>query len=79
MLTVPTASAIETIYDVLLSNVAFNFNLRHYTKAKAKKGAASQNSVTKTEPCASFFDFFSPPEVPEDGAGLSMVGRCRLT
>jgi len=32
VLKAPTASAIETIYDELLSNVAFMFNLRRYNE-----------------------------------------------
>ena len=40
-------------------------------KKKAKKGAKpGTKPQTKLEPVASFFNFFSPPEVPEDGADL---------
>lgn len=35
-------------------------------KKKPKKGAKNAKPVTKTEPCESFFNFFSPPKVPED-------------
>ncbi|GAA0184244.1 chromatin/chromatin-binding, or -regulatory protein [Lithospermum erythrorhizon] len=35
-------------------------------KKKPKKGSKSAKPITKTEQCESFFNFFSPPEVPED-------------
>ena len=35
-------------------------------KKKPKKGAKNAKPVTKTEQCDSFFNFFSPPQVPED-------------
>ena len=35
-------------------------------KAKAVKGKPAGRMLTKTEPCASFFNFFSPPAVPEN-------------
>lgn len=35
-------------------------------KKKPKKGAKNTKLVTKTEQCDSFFNFFSPPQVPED-------------
>nr|GMD55777.1 nucleosome assembly protein 1;2 [Ipomoea batatas] len=35
-------------------------------KKKPKKGSKNAKPVTKTEQCDSFFNFFSPPEVPED-------------
>lgn len=35
-------------------------------KAKAVKGKPAGRMLTKTEPCASFFNFFSPPVVPEN-------------
>ena len=35
-------------------------------KAKPVKGKPAGRMLTKTEPCASFFSFFSPPAVPED-------------
>ncbi len=35
-------------------------------KAKPVKGKPAGRMLTKTEPCASFFNFFSPPAVPED-------------
>jgi hypothetical protein len=35
VLKAPTASAIGTIYNELVSNVAFNFNLRCYTEVAA--------------------------------------------
>ncbi|XP_024527849.1 nucleosome assembly protein 1;4 isoform X1 [Selaginella moellendorffii] len=35
-------------------------------KKKPKKGAKNTKPVTKTEQCDSFFNFFSPPLVPDD-------------
>ncbi|CAL0325529.1 unnamed protein product [Lupinus luteus] len=35
-------------------------------KKKPKKGSKNAKPITKTENCESFFNFFSPPEVPED-------------
>ena len=35
-------------------------------KKKPKKGALNTKPVTKTEQCDSFFNFFNPPQVPED-------------
>lgn len=35
-------------------------------KKKAKKGSKNTKPVTKTENCDSFFNFFNPPQVPED-------------
>ncbi|CAI9766022.1 unnamed protein product [Fraxinus pennsylvanica] len=35
-------------------------------KKKPKKGSKNAKPITKTEQCESFFNFFSPPEVPED-------------
>ncbi|KAL8138567.1 hypothetical protein V2J09_004568 [Rumex salicifolius] len=35
-------------------------------KKKPKKGSKNAKPITKTETCESFFNFFSPPQVPED-------------
>jgi nucleosome assembly protein 1-like 1 len=35
-------------------------------KKKPKKGSKNAKPITKTEECESFFNFFSPPQVPED-------------
>ncbi|KAJ8766908.1 hypothetical protein K2173_011726 [Erythroxylum novogranatense] len=35
-------------------------------KKKPKKGSKNAKPMTKIEECESFFNFFSPPEVPED-------------
>nr|GMD41246.1 nucleosome assembly protein 1;2 [Ipomoea batatas] len=35
-------------------------------KKKPKKGSKNVKPITKTEQCDSFFNFFSPPQVPED-------------
>ncbi|KAL2555242.1 Nucleosome assembly protein 1-2 [Forsythia ovata] len=35
-------------------------------KKKPKKGTKNAKPITKTEQCQSFFNFFTPPEVPEE-------------
>lgn len=35
-------------------------------KKKPKKGSKNMKPITKTEKCDSFFNFFKPPEVPEN-------------
>ncbi|CAN8257605.1 unnamed protein product [Cochlearia groenlandica] len=35
-------------------------------KKKPKKGSKNTKPITKTEDCESFFNFFSPPQVPDD-------------
>ncbi|GLT73254.1 hypothetical protein SLA2020_451260 [Shorea laevis] len=35
-------------------------------KKKPRKGSKNAKPITKTENCESFFNFFNPPEVPED-------------
>ncbi|KAF5931854.1 hypothetical protein HYC85_028025 [Camellia sinensis] len=35
-------------------------------RGSRKKGSKNAKPITKTEKCESFFNFFSPPEVPED-------------
>ncbi|KAK1314866.1 hypothetical protein QJS10_CPA06g01039 [Acorus calamus] len=35
-------------------------------KKKPRKGSKNAKSITKTEKCDSFFNFFNPPQVPED-------------
>lgn len=35
-------------------------------KKKPKKGAKNAKPITKTEDCESFFNFFNPPQVPDD-------------
>ncbi|XP_038986967.1 nucleosome assembly protein 1;2-like isoform X2 [Phoenix dactylifera] len=35
-------------------------------KKKPKKGSKNAKPITKTEECVSFFNFFSPPQVPDD-------------
>uniref|UniRef100_A0A1D1ZF83 Putative nucleosome assembly protein C2D10.11C n=1 Tax=Anthurium amnicola TaxID=1678845 RepID=A0A1D1ZF83_9ARAE len=39
-------------------------------KRKPKKGSKNAKPVTKTENCESFFNFFNPPQVPEDDDDL---------
>lgn len=35
-------------------------------KKKPRKGSKNAKPMTKTEDCPSFFNFFSPPQVPDD-------------
>ena len=35
-------------------------------KKKPKKGSTNTKPVTKMEDCESFFNFFNPPEVPDE-------------
>ncbi|XP_076920950.1 nucleosome assembly protein 1;2-like [Bidens hawaiensis] len=35
-------------------------------KKKPKRGSKNKKRITKTEDCESFFNFFSPPQMPED-------------
>ncbi|PIA64304.1 hypothetical protein AQUCO_00100053v1 [Aquilegia coerulea] len=39
-------------------------------KKKPKKGSKNAKPITKTEDCESFFNFFNPPQVPEDDADI---------
>ncbi|GAB4842592.1 Nucleosome assembly protein 1.1 [Ancistrocladus abbreviatus] len=39
-------------------------------KKKPRKGSKNAKPITKTENCESFFNFFSPPQVPEDDDDL---------
>ncbi|XP_078428924.1 nucleosome assembly protein 1;2-like [Wolffia australiana] len=39
-------------------------------KKKPKKGSRNAKPITKTEVCESFFNFFSPPQVPDDDDDL---------
>lgn len=39
-------------------------------KKKPKKGSKNAKPITKTEDCESFFNFFNPPQVPEDDEEL---------
>ncbi|KAG4990694.1 hypothetical protein AAZX31_09G062100 [Glycine max] len=39
-------------------------------KKKPKKGSKNAKPITKTESCESFFNFFKPPEVPEDDVDI---------
>mmetsp|Transcript_21656 Transcript_21656/g.60192 ORF Transcript_21656/g.60192 Transcript_21656/m.60192 type:complete len:377 (-) Transcript_21656:211-1341(-) len=39
-------------------------------KKKPKKGKAGGKPITKSEPCESFFNFFSPPKIPDDADEL---------
>lgn len=42
---------------------AFRHRTPQIMKKKAKKGKAAGKTLTKSEPCESFFNFFSPPKV----------------
>ncbi|XP_059456719.1 nucleosome assembly protein 1;4-like [Corylus avellana] len=39
-------------------------------KKKPRKGSKNAKPITKTESCESFFNFFNPPQVPEDDEDL---------
>ncbi|KAM5583688.1 putative disease resistance protein [Rosa sericea] len=39
-------------------------------KEKSKKGLKNSKPLTRTESCESFFNFFSPPQLPEDDADV---------
>lgn len=39
-------------------------------RKKPKKGAKNAKPITKTEVCESFFNFFTPPQVPEDNEDI---------
>ncbi|CAA7410016.1 unnamed protein product [Spirodela intermedia] len=39
-------------------------------KKKPKKGSKNSKPITKTENCESFFNFFNPPQVPDDDVDL---------
>ncbi|CAL9180826.1 unnamed protein product [Musa hybrid cultivar] len=39
-------------------------------KKKPKKGSKNAKPITKTEDCESFFNFFKPPQVPDDDADI---------
>lgn len=39
-------------------------------KKKPRKGSKNAKPITKTENCESFFNFFNPPQVPEDDEDL---------
>lgn len=45
-------------------------------KKKPKKGKAAGKTLTKTEPCESFFNFFSPPKVGWPGDCEGLPGEC---
>ena len=48
-------------------------------KKKPKKGSKNTKPITKTEDCESFFNFFSPPQVPEDEDDLDDDMVCPST
>ncbi|CAN6202531.1 unnamed protein product [Urochloa humidicola] len=39
-------------------------------KKKPKKGSKNAKPITKTEACESFFNFFNPPQVPDDSEDI---------
>lgn len=47
-------------------------------KKKPKKGSKNAKPITKTEQCDSFFNFFSPPQVPEEDEDIDedAVSNC---
>ncbi|WMV60078.1 hypothetical protein MTR67_053463 [Solanum verrucosum] len=47
-------------------------------KKKPKKGSKNAKPIMKTEQCESFFNFFSPPQVPEDDEDIDEDGAEEL-
>ncbi|KAG0495859.1 hypothetical protein HPP92_000550 [Vanilla planifolia] len=47
-------------------------------KKKPKKGSKNAKPLTKTETCESFFNFFSPPQVPDDDEEIDEVAAEQL-
>ncbi|XP_049399038.1 nucleosome assembly protein 1;2 isoform X1 [Solanum stenotomum] len=47
-------------------------------KKKPKKGSKNAKPIMKTEQCESFFNFFSPPQVPEDDVDIDEDGAEEL-
>eukprot|EP00824_Muranothrix_gubernata_P026411 TRINITY_DN925_c0_g1_i2.p1 TRINITY_DN925_c0_g1~~TRINITY_DN925_c0_g1_i2.p1 ORF type:complete len:454 (-),score=143.83 TRINITY_DN925_c0_g1_i2:47-1387(-) len=47
-----------------------NLTVKLLKKKQRGKGSKHTRTVTKEEPCDSFFNFFYPPEVPDDDAEL---------
>uniref|UniRef100_A0A453QP18 Uncharacterized protein n=1 Tax=Aegilops tauschii subsp. strangulata TaxID=200361 RepID=A0A453QP18_AEGTS len=45
-------------------------------KKKPKKGSKNTKPITKTEECESFFNFFSPPQVPDDDEDIDEEAVC---
>ena len=45
-------------------------------KKKPKKGSKNTKPITKTEDCESFFNFFNPPEVPDDDEDIDEDAVC---
>ncbi|XVF25132.1 hypothetical protein REPUB_Repub13aG0187500 [Reevesia pubescens] len=44
-------------------------------KKKPKKGSKSGKPITKTENCESFFNFFNPPQIPDDELAEELQDR----
>lgn len=47
-------------------------------KKKPKKGSKNTKPITKTEECESFFNFFSPPHVPDDDEDIDEEAVCSI-
>lgn len=47
-------------------------------KKKPKKGSKNAKPITKTEVCESFFNFFSPPQVPDDDEDIDEDTVCSI-
>uniref|UniRef100_A0A061R8Y2 Nucleosome assembly protein 1-like 1 n=1 Tax=Tetraselmis sp. GSL018 TaxID=582737 RepID=A0A061R8Y2_9CHLO len=47
-----------------------NLTVKTMKKKPKRGGKSSGKMLTKTEPCESFFNFFSPPKIPGDGDEL---------
>ena len=48
-------------------------------KKKPKKGSKNAKPITKTENCESFFNFFSPPQVPDDDEDIDEDTVCLIS
>ena len=67
-------------HDKLLSNVAFNFNLRHYIKWALAAGTAVGVGIAATGPLLpAVFTNDAATAAAAQGPLQLVVGRCRLT
>ena len=48
-------------------------------KKKPKKGSKNAKPITKTENCESFFNFFNPPQVPEEDEDIDEDAVCPIS
>ncbi|KAF3782656.1 Nucleosome assembly protein 1 [Nymphaea thermarum] len=65
----PKGFKLELFFDTNTSTTLLNGILgrpQKILKKKPKKGSKNAKHIIKTEDCESFFNFFSPPQAPED-------------